>query len=42
MNVESLNAEFAIADRLNSVEGLGELVQAHVCNIHAQAVVSTT
>lgn len=40
MSVESLNAEFAIADRLNFVEGPGGLVQAHVRNIHAEAVVS--
>ena len=39
-NVESLNAEFEIADRLEFVEGPGGLVQARVRNIHAEAVVS--
>lgn len=41
MNIESLNAEFGILDRLSCVEGPGGLVQARVRNIHAEAVVST-
>ncbi|MGB5494629.1 MAG: D-hexose-6-phosphate mutarotase [Sedimenticolaceae bacterium] len=41
MNIKSLNADFGVADRLNFVEGPGGLIQAHVRNIHAEAVIST-
>ncbi len=41
MDTESLNSAFAVADRLHFAEGPGGLVQAHVRNIHAEALIST-
>jgi len=40
MNTESLNSAFAVTDRLHFADGPGGLVQAHVRNIHAEALIS--